>query len=118
MAARGLTAGDDVELDRLRAAAGRAARAAGGPSSSRPTSANVEQLVARAVDRARAVVVDKRLLERKLQRFNTVYDKAPPGARARVDALAGRAMDDFTAGRYEAANRSLFECLRLLKERP
>jgi hypothetical protein len=110
MAARGLLAGDDDELDRLRDTARQAALAR------RP--GEVEQWTARALDRARSVPIDKRLVERKLQRFNARYDASNAGARARVDALVGRAMDDFTAGRYEASNRALSEGLVLLKDRP
>jgi hypothetical protein len=100
MEGRGLVAGDDAELDRLRTSATQRLRA-------RRYAAAVESFDG-AIARVATVRVDKALVQRKLTRFNTRFDGVKNEAlRARLDDVVGRASLDFAAGRYESANQTL-----------
>ncbi|MDP2342061.1 MAG: serine/threonine-protein kinase [Deltaproteobacteria bacterium] len=100
MDTRGIVAGDDAELDRLRSTAAQRLRG-------RRYAAALEVLDD-AIGRAAAVRVDKAFVQRKLTRFNTRFDGVTDATlRARLDDVAGRASLDFAGGRYDAANKTL-----------
>jgi serine/threonine protein kinase len=109
MAERGLIAGDDDEVDRLRARAAALAR-----------SRRFAEAATTADDGARragAVAVDKTFVKRKLVRFNQRYEAFADDAalQARIDPIAATVSTEMRAGRFDSANRSLNDGFAALK---
>ena len=108
MAKRGLLAGDDDELDRLRMRASQEAQ-------QRDYGAALHS-VEEAMAHAGAVMVDRGFVERKLARFNGAFDKvADEKRRAAADARVAKVMSALAEKRYHDANDVLNGAFELLR---
>lgn len=108
MGKRGILAGDDEELDRLRTRASHEAQ-------QRDYDAALDS-VSEATSRASAVVVDRGFVERKLARFNGAFDRvADEKRRAAADARVAKVMSALAEKRYQDANDVLNGAFELLR---
>ena len=110
MRERGLIAGDDAELDRLRGRATNAARQARFDDAGEASSA--------AKKRAEAIVVDAAFVKKKLLRFNKRFDDVTDAAMSkRLEKVSNDALDAIAAGKLVEANRALNTAFATLEGR-
>jgi hypothetical protein len=108
MRSKGVGAGDDAELDRLRAQAQ--------TQIGNRRYADAEATLGTARTRLDAIEIDKAFVKKKLVRFNARFDSSSDdAARARANALAQDAVAALSAGRTQDANRALNEALAALR---
>lgn len=108
MTERGLLAGDDPELDRL--------RLRGSQEAAQKSFGAAARSLADAKARVAAVAIDRGFVDRKLARFNSAFDRVTdPARRAAADAAAAEVMTALGDKRYPDANDSLNRAFALVR---
>ncbi len=104
--ARGIRPGDVPALDQALQRARRAADKSG-----------VEKGAAQARAVLDGVVVDKAFVGKKLARFNTAFDAAPPPVQARVKPMSKEVVVRFAKGDWATANARLNDAFDAMKKK-